>query len=76
MRFVDYKCNDCNEINEYYISSEDTEKLSCLKCGSLDLTRVFAPIQCKCQPGNGGGTGSYSPGKSCSGSCSSCSGCS
>ena len=26
MRFVDYKCNDCNEINEYYISSEDTEK--------------------------------------------------
>ncbi|MDD3520539.1 MAG: zinc ribbon domain-containing protein [Actinomycetota bacterium] len=76
MRFIDYKCNDCNEINEYYINSEDDGKLNCPKCGSSNLTRVFAAVQCKCQSGSSEGGGSYSSGKSCSGSCSGCSGCS
>ncbi len=76
MRFVDYKCNDCNEINEYYINSEDADKLKCPKCGSRDLTRVFAAVQCKCQPGSETCSGGHSNGKSCSGSCSGCSGCS
>ncbi len=76
MKFVDYKCNDCNEINEYYISSDDVGGLSCLKCGSSNLTRVFSGVQCKCHSGAEGGNGNNTSSKSCSGSCSACSGCS
>jgi ribosomal protein S27E len=81
LRFVDYKCNDCNAVDEYVINSNDANKIKCSKCGSLNTVRVFAPINFKASASSGQDCGCDSsscttPSKSCSGSsCSTCSGC-
>jgi predicted nucleic acid-binding Zn ribbon protein len=81
MRFVDYKCNDCENVCEVVMlgSNGNTETdIKCEKCGSFDMLRIFAPISFKASGGNGSDyehSSSSSSSKSCSGgSCSSCSG--
>jgi len=76
MKFVDYKCNDCGEINEYYIDNEDVGSLKCPNCGGSNLSRVFTSVSCRSSSGDSSYSDNYSSGKSCSGSCSGCSGCS
>jgi putative FmdB family regulatory protein len=77
MKFVDYKCNDCNAISEYYLKSDDSEEIKCKICGSKNMVRVFNSVRT---------SGFYSQdkdyvsesssGSRCSGgSCSTCSGC-
>ena len=78
MKFVDYKCNDCQTVSEYYVRNDDSDEIKCEACGSMDMKRVFSAIRC----GSSSSKNDYafsgsSSGKSCSGgSCSSCSGCS
>jgi len=78
MRFVDYKCNECNNISEYYLSNNDAEEITCKICGSKNMVRVFNAIR---MGGNSNkddsfGADSSSSSKCSGGSCSSCSGCS
>ena len=79
MRFVDYKCSDCENVCEVVTrgcdESSETD-IKCEKCGSLNMIRIFAPTSFKASGGNGSDyeTASSSS-KSCSGgSCASCSG--
>ncbi|MCL4417246.1 MAG: hypothetical protein M1475_00505 [Actinobacteria bacterium] len=78
MKFVDYKCNDCEAVSEYYVKNDNSDEIKCKSCGSMNMCRVFTPIKC----GSSSSQSDYaasgsSSGKSCSGgSCSSCSGCS
>jgi predicted nucleic acid-binding Zn ribbon protein len=81
MRFVDYKCNDCENVCEVVMlgSNGNSETdIKCEKCGSFDMLRIFAPISFKASGGDGSDyepSSSSSSSKSCSGgSCSSCSG--
>ncbi len=80
MRFVDYKCNDCENVCEVVTrgSNESSETdIKCEKCGSFNMLRIFAPISFKASGGNGNDyePSSSSSSKSCSGgSCASCSG--
>jgi predicted nucleic acid-binding Zn ribbon protein len=80
MRFVDYKCNDCEYISEVVTlgSNGGSEAdIRCEKCGSSSMIRIFAPISFK---SSGGSDNDYMPSpsstsKSCSGgSCANCSG--
>ncbi|MCL4385011.1 MAG: zinc ribbon domain-containing protein [Actinobacteria bacterium] len=72
MKFVDYKCDDCGAISEYYLKGDDSEEIKCKICGSKNMIRVFNPIS------SGGSSSSddfssseSSPGSCCSdGSCS------
>ena len=80
MRFVDYKCNDCENVCEVVTrgceESSETD-IKCEKCGSFNMLRIFAPISFKSSGGNGSDyePSSSSSSKSCSGgSCASCSG--
>jgi len=81
MRFVDYKCNDCNAVDEYVINSTDANKVNCSKCGSSNTIRIFTPVSFKASASSGqefgcGAPSCSTPPKSCSGSsCSTCSGC-
>ncbi|MCL4385012.1 MAG: zinc ribbon domain-containing protein [Actinobacteria bacterium] len=77
MKFVDYKCNDCNAISEYYLKSDDSEEIKCKVCGSKDMVRVFNSIRMGGSSSKDDSSGSdSSAGRSCSGgSCSTCSGC-
>lgn len=81
MRFVDYKCNECENVCEVVtIGSNGSSEadIKCEKCGSLDMARIFAPVSFKASGGNGSDympSPSSSSSKSCSGgSCASCSG--
>jgi hypothetical protein len=81
MRFVDYKCNDCENVCEIVTRGcdESSEKdIKCEKCGSFNMLRIFAPVSFKATGGNGSdyeSSSSSSSSKSCSGgSCASCSG--
>ncbi|MCE5329792.1 hypothetical protein LLG07_05625 [bacterium] len=77
MKFVDYKCNECGVVSEYYVKSDDSDEIKCEACGGRDMSRVFAPISSKKSSSDGDFSSSgSSSGKSCSGSCSGCSGCS
>jgi len=80
MRFVDYKCNDCENVSEIVMlgSNGGSEAdIKCEKCSSSNMIRIFAPISFK---SSGGSDSEYMPSpssssKSCSGgSCDSCSG--
>jgi len=80
MRFVDYKCNDCENISEVVTKCCDDSnenEIKCENCGSANMVRIFAPVSFKASGGNGS---DYAPSpsassKSCSGgSCASCSG--
>jgi len=80
MRFVDYKCNDCENICEVVTKCCDDSnenEIKCVNCGSSNMVRIFAPVSFKDSGGNGS---DYAPSpstssKSCSGgSCASCSG--
>ncbi|MBM3701151.1 MAG: hypothetical protein FJW68_09615 [Actinobacteria bacterium] len=81
MRFVDYKCNDCNIVDEYVVNSNEGNNVKCSSCGSLNTLRIFAPISFKTSSSSGKDCGCdssscASPSKSCAGgSCSTCSGC-
>jgi predicted nucleic acid-binding Zn ribbon protein len=79
MRFVDYKCNDCENVCEIVtrgFDESDEAEIKCEKCSSSNMVRIFAPISFK----SSGGGSDYMPSpssssKSCSGgSCASCSG--
>jgi predicted nucleic acid-binding Zn ribbon protein len=80
MRFVDYKCNDCENVCEVVTRGGDESSeadIKCEKCGSFNMLRIFAPVSFKASGGNGSDyePSSSSSSKSCSGgSCSSCSG--
>jgi len=80
MRFVDYKCSDCQSISEIVIMSDNGCEITCEKCGSSNMVRIFAPVGFKSSSSSSGSgdfsTGSQSSSRSCSGtSCSTCSGC-
>ncbi len=81
MRFVDYKCNDCEAVCEIVLRSDNGSEIVCAKCGSSNMVRVFAPIGIK-SSSNSSSSNEFSSDlssskKSCSGSsCSTCSGCS
>jgi len=78
MRFVDYKCNDCGSVCEIVLRSDNGSEITCEKCGSLNMVRIFTPIGFKSSSSSSANEDySSSPSsKSCSGrSCSSCSGC-
>lgn len=70
LRFVDYKCNACNQTDEYFLRSENDE-VECSSCKSKDLSRVFSGIHL----GSSASAENASSAKSCSGSCAGCSGC-
>ena len=81
MRFVDYKCNDCESVSEVVMMGSNGSSgtdIKCEKCGSSNMLRIFAPISFKASGGNGSdyeSSSSSSSSKSCSGgSCASCSG--
>ncbi len=80
MRFVDYKCNDCENVCEIVTRGFDDSgeaDIKCEKCSSSNMIRIFAPISFK---SSGGSDSDYMPSpssssKSCSGgSCANCSG--
>ena len=81
MRFVDYKCHDCENVCEIvtrgFDESSETD-IKCEKCGSFNMLRIFAPISFKASGENGSDyepSSSSSSSSSCSGgSCDSCSG--
>ena len=80
MRFVDYKCSDCQGISEIVLMSDNGSEITCEKCGSSNMVRIFSPIGFKSSSGSSDSgdfsTGSQSSCRSCSGaSCSNCSGC-
>lgn len=61
MPLIDYKCEKCNkEFFELVKNSED--KVTCPHCGSEKINRVYKGKF-------------YGKGGSCSGGCSTCSGC-
>jgi putative FmdB family regulatory protein len=72
MRFVDYKCQECNKVSEVFIRGDDPE-IKCEKCGSSNMIKVFAPVGLKrTSPDT-----DFSSGSSCSGcSGSNCGTCS
>ncbi|MHB8279036.1 MAG: FmdB family zinc ribbon protein [Candidatus Humimicrobiaceae bacterium] len=77
MKFVDYKCNECKVISEYYVKSDDSDEIKCEACGSRNMIRVFTPIKSRSSSSQSDFSSSESSsGKSCSGSCSGCGGCS
>jgi putative FmdB family regulatory protein len=62
MALIDFKCGKCG--NSFFeIMNNDKDKITCPKCGSEDVKRVYK--------GKFYGTS----GGSCGGSCSTCSGC-
>lgn len=77
MKFVDYKCSDCEKVSEYYVKNDNSDEIRCEICGGANMMRVFTPIKSGSSSSHGDlqSSGSTS-GKSCSGSCSGCSGCS
>ena len=78
MRFVDYKCNDCENVCEVVTRGCNENKetdIKCEKCGSFNMARIFAPVSFKASGGDGSEYMPSSSSKSCSGgSCSNCSG--
>jgi hypothetical protein len=72
MRFVDYKCNDCENVCEVVTRGFDDSN------ETDNMLRIFAPISFKASGENGSDyepSSSSSSSKSCSGgSCASCSG--
>jgi putative FmdB family regulatory protein len=77
LKFVDYKCKDCEKVSEYYVKSDDSDEIKCEICGGTNMLRVFTPIKSGSSSSHGDSQSSDSTsGKSCSGSCSGCSGCS
>lgn len=62
MPLIDYKCKKCGD--EFFeIVKDEKEKMSCPKCGSDEVSRLYKG---KFYGKNGGG---------CSGSCATCGGC-
>jgi putative FmdB family regulatory protein len=77
LKFVDYKCKDCEKVSEYYVKNDDSDEIRCEICGGTNMMRVFTPIRSGSSSSHGDlqSSGSTS-GKNCSGSCSGCGGCS
>lgn len=77
MKFIDYKCNDCEAISEYYLKGDNSEEIKCTICGSRDMIRVFNPVSSRSSSSSNdfSSPGSSSGGHCSGGSCSSCSGC-
>ncbi|MQY74152.1 MAG: zinc ribbon domain-containing protein [Actinobacteria bacterium] len=74
LRFVDYKCKDCESITEIVIRGEDGCQIKCEKCGSKNMIRVFSPVGFKSSYGGNDNSGSSSSCSSCtSRSCATCS---
>lgn len=72
LKFVDYKCKDCEEISEVFIRGNDDTEIKCEKCGNNRMVKVFTPISFKSNSSEG--SSSTSSCSSCSGgSCSTCS---
>ena len=69
LRFVDYKCKDCENITEVVIKGDNDTHIKCSKCGSKNMVRVFSSVGVKTSTDSG--EGSYSG----AGSSSSCGGC-
>ncbi len=63
MAVIDYKCLDCGEKFFEIVNASDRDKVICPKCESKNINQIF---EGKCLG---------STNKSCSGSCSGCSGC-
>jgi len=78
LKFVDYKCNECGIVSEYYVRSDDSDEIKCEACGSRNMIRIFAPISSRKSSSHNDDFSSSgsSSGKSCSGSCGGCGGCS
>ncbi|MCG9480005.1 MAG: hypothetical protein K9H14_07340 [Actinomycetia bacterium] len=71
MRFVDYKCSQCGQVSELVVTADSDIK--CPGCGSSGMQRIFSgPNLANKNSVQADSTSS----KSCSGSCTSCSGCS
>jgi putative FmdB family regulatory protein len=71
---VDYKCKECGFVSEIVIRGENNCQVSCEKCGSKNMVRVFAPVGFKKSSNNSDDSGSSSSCSSCSGgSCATCS---
>ncbi len=66
MAIIDFQCEDCGEKFFEIVNSSNRDKAKCSKCGSKNIKQVFEGKCCS--------TASKT-GRSCSGSCGSCSGC-
>lgn len=71
MRFVDYKCEDCDEVTEMTLNDDSGTGIKCKKCGSEKMVRVFAPVGFK-SSSDSSGSGSSSCTSCSGGSCSTC----
>ncbi len=65
MPVLKFRCEDCDNVFEELVLNSD-ESVACPKCSSTSIVRHYQG-KCYTSPVSGG---------SCSGSCSSCSGCS
>ncbi|MDD3629205.1 MAG: zinc ribbon domain-containing protein [Actinomycetota bacterium] len=75
MKFVDYKCKDCESITEVVVTGDNNTVIKCSKCGSKNMVRVFSPVGFKASGGSGQeGEEDYSDSSSSSSACSSCMG--
>ena len=66
MPLLDYRCKACGLQFDELVNEANRDKVACPKCGSRELSQVFAG---KCLFGPVGG------GSGCSGNCSCCKGC-
>ncbi|HAJ95883.1 MAG TPA: FmdB family transcriptional regulator [Actinobacteria bacterium] len=73
MRFVDYKCEDCEEVSEIVIRGDDNTEIKCEKCGNSRMVKVFAPISFRGNSSDGFTSGNSSCSSCSGGSCSTCS---
>jgi putative FmdB family regulatory protein len=44
MKFIDYKCQNCDKVSELFLRGDDESQIKCEKCGSSNMEKVFAPV--------------------------------
>jgi len=49
MRFYDYKCSACGQIDEYYEQTDFKDERTCSQCGS-PMLRMITAVQFNFQP--------------------------
>lgn len=73
MRFVDYKCEKCQEVSEIVIRGDNGSEIKCEKCGSSKMVKIFSPIGFKSDSTDEVSSGASSCGSCSGGSCGTCS---
>lgn len=41
MPILQYQCQDCSSVFEYWVSAKQKIEIKCVNCGSKEFTRVF-----------------------------------